>query len=357
VRHLFISGSEKPRTLRDLLLTVFVVALTLGIGDPLINLLIRKASRQTPSIISGAQNVAGVEALWGLQESGIVPVVFTGSSQMQTDASPYVFDDAIRLLTGQATTSVNVSFTGAGPQISYQVIRNLFVPAGVKTVIYGIEMRALHKQSGNFIEGFRSAPLGYALFLPAGFEQSAAIWLTRHSTLVRYRSRLRLLLGGGQADEQIAPSDDRGYLPLPGTPPRNGGIVLGQFVPFETSDAVRNAIRDLARCCREFGIRCIVANLPLHELAYALIPPKDERQYRDELRRLLAEGNLPLWDFDTAACRAYLGDASYYDLNHLNSAGAPKFTRLLAGVYVQQVFGQPLAPDSAAACAQVIAPS
>jgi hypothetical protein len=357
LRRLFISSSEPSRTLPSLLRTGLLVAVVIVIGDLLANLLLQRIGRQVPSILPGAQNVVGVEGLWQMQGAGIAPVVFTGSSQMQTDVSPHVFDDEVRRLTGRSTITINISFTGAGPQISYQVVKNLFAPAGVKTVIYGIEMRALHKRSGDLVGSFRAAPLGNALFLAPGIEQSTAMWLVQHSTLVRYGAQLRTLMVSGQPEEAAIASDDRGYLPLTGTPPRQGGIILGQFVPFETSDEVRRAFINLARFCQEAGMRCIVANLPLHELAYQLISPSDELLYRSELLNLLAAGKLPLWDFDTAACRSQLGDGAFFDLNHLNSSGAARFTRVLAALYVQQVLGQALPPDNGANCARVIQPS
>jgi hypothetical protein len=128
-------------------------------------------------------------------------------------------------------------------------------------------------------------------------------------------------------------------------------------VPFETSSEVRKSFADLGKFCQQAGIRCFVINLPLHEMAYQLIPSYDEVAYRNTLRDLLTAAKLPLWDFDTAICRAHLDDNSFYDLNHLNSVGAARFTRLVAALYVEQVFGLALAPDNAAKCAQVIVPS
>jgi hypothetical protein len=357
VRRLFISDSEKPRNLPKLFLTVLLVGVVIGVCDQLGNVLLQRISRQMPSIMRGAQNVVGVEALWQMQDAGISPIVFTGSSQMQTAVVPSVFDDEMHKLTNQAMNSVNVSFTGAGPEISYQVIKNLFAPAGVKTVIYGIEMRALHKQSGNFVGGFRAAPLGYGLFLPPGIQQSIAIWLARHSALVRYRSLLQTWLVSGQVEQSPFSEQDRGYLPLSQPTSGERGLVLSQFVPFETSREARDGFAALAEFCHEAGLRCIVANMPMHERAYRFIPMPDDQQYRDLLLSLVTAAKLPLWDFNTSACRSYLGDDAYFDLNHLNSTGAPRFTRMLATVYAQQNAGIALPPDSAAYCVRIIRPS
>lgn len=355
---LFISGSKSPGTLRPLLLTLGISTLLLFLLDQSAAPIMIRLFGPPANLFGEDHNLPGVETLWQIQDTGLHPIVFTGSSEMQLGISPHLFDNQMQALTGVSTLSVNVSFVGASPIITRDVMKSLILPAKPPVVIYGIEMRALHETARQWITLLANAPMGFALSLQPGIEQETIFWLGRHSAFFRYRDNVRNWLNGGATGNAVLVSDDRGFIEVQGQGNfvAATGIFRGQVTPFQTDDDMRRAFDEIGSLCRQSEIKCIVVNMPLHRLAYNYFTPADESAYRKLLLSMTMDNKLPLWDFDTAICRSYLGDESFYDLNHLNGVGATKLTQAMANLYARQVAGKTLLQESAEVCAEVILP-
>jgi len=288
-----------------------------------------------------------------MNAANIKPVVFTGSSEMHMGISPHVFNDQLKATTGQTVDSVNVSVWGSVANIQHDLIPNLIVPNHPQIVIYGVEMWALLPAAQNGIEAndFWNKPLGYAVASPSSLERNILYWLMQNSNIVRYRDNVREWLTTKREINQIGYSetavDDLGYFYQDGILDRNPKVITDEFVPFSVTDQTRQLMTDIGTTCKRDGVQCILLNLPLHEMAYQYIKPEDEAAYQ----RVLKAAGLPIWDFDTEQCRSFLGDASFYNPNHLNAAGAELFSKWVADVYAQVFFNQPAKGD--ATCAKL----
>ena len=346
---LFISSSDATRTLRKVAFTLLAVAVLLVVLDQSVGVLIRRISNEPPFILR-QQNVSGVQALWRIEDQGVAPIIFTGSSQGHMAFSPHVFNDQVTVLTGQTVQSVNVSVWGSVLTIQRDLIRNLMLPAHPKAIFYGIEMRAAlpEAQKGDAVKDFRNKPLGYALTASTA-ERDLLLWLLRHSNLFLYRDNLRDWLTGTRAINDVgydmSSVDDLGYFRDPTVSIRDPASITTNFIPFTMDAPTRQILVDIKTSCDQVQTVCILLNLPLHEQSYQYISAAEEALYQD----LLHGVGLPIWDFNTPACRTALGDASYYNLNHLNAAGAEKLSTWIAAVYVRTQIGQPAADASTCA--------
>jgi hypothetical protein len=353
MRHLFIQDSESPRTLKKLVIVVVGILITLAISDWLLGRILPLFTIEPPFIMR-FENVPGVEALWRYSEAGIKPVIFTGSSQVYTGISPHIFDDRVKTISGHEVQSVNASVLASVITIERDLIRNLFIPNHPQVIIYGIEMRAVKTEwlSEDFfsLSDFKNKAVGYAVTRESIFERDLLLWLLQHSNWARYRDNMREWLTGSREINQGANGyisggvDDRGYAPFPNTPSQNTDN-KGQFVPFSVADSTRQMMIDLGTTCKQSGVQCILLNMPLHQISYQFITDEEETQYR----QLIQEAKLPIWDFNTPACRTELGDASFFNMNHLNSAGAVVFSEMLAGVYAQVFFNIPVSGNASCA--------
>ncbi len=354
MRRSFIFSSETPRTVRKLLTLVVSVAVILLIIDWLIGRMIPYITSEPPFILRFV-NVPGVEALWDFSEAGIQPIVFTGSSQTYTGISPHVFDERLKVISQQDVNSVNVSVLGSVVTVERDFIRNLIIPNHPKIILYGIEMRALKSESQDedyyLVSDFRNKALGYAVSQRSAIGRDVLIWLLKHSNLMRYRdnfhewfSGIRPINGG---EDLLTKVDDLGFGPFSSKVGKSEANIKNQFVPFTVDQATRQKLIDIRTNCQESGVQCILLNTPLHRLAYSYITPDEEALYQS----VLLEAKLPIWDFNTEACRVLLGDASFFNLNHLNANGAEKFSQMIADVYGEIFFKVPISGD--ATCAVV----
>jgi len=119
---------------------------------------------------------------------------------------------------------------------------------------------------------------------------------------------------------------------------------------------VIEALQDTLAACQHSATRCILVNMPLHPGAYQVIPVQDEAAYRGLLAGVAGITGITIWDINTPACRAYLGEDSFFDLGHLNVLGAERFTTILAQLYSRRIAQRAswyLWVDSAADCAQI----
>ncbi len=352
MRHLFIQDSESPRTISKLLVLILGVFICLIVIDRAFGRILPRLTIEPPFILR-LQNVQGVERLWSMNAANIKPVVFTGSSEMHMGISPHVFNDQLQAKTGQVVNSVNVSIWGSVAIIQHDLIPNLLVPNHPQIVIYGVEMRALLPAAQNGIEAndFWNKPLGYAVASPSSLERNILYWLMQNSNLFRYRDNLREWLTTKREINQIGYSetavDDLGYFYEPGFLDRDPDVITKEFVPFTESEQTQQLMTDIGATCKQNGVQCILLNLPLHEMAYQYIKPEDAAAYQSVLKK----AGLPIWDFDTEKCRSALGDNSFFNLNHLNAAGAEIFSKWVADVYAQVFFKQPVQGD--ATCAEL----
>jgi hypothetical protein len=350
MRRLFIQDSESPHTFPKLLVVLLGIVVSLIILDWLFGLILPGLTIEPPFILR-LQNVQGVERLWAMNKANIQPIVFTGSSQMHMGVSPHIFDEQIKMVTGKAVDSVNVSIWGSVSAIQHDLIANLILPNHPQVIIYGIEMRALLPAAQNGMKAidFWNKPLGYAVASQSNLERNVLLWLMQNSNLFRYRDNLREWLTTKREINHVGYSptavDDMGYFYQEGFLDRNPEILLTDFIPFTASEQTNQLMSDIGTTCKQNGVQCILLNLPLHEMAYQYIKPEDISAYQSVLKA----AGLPIWDFDTAKCRTILGDASFYNPNHLNAAGAETFSKWLADVYAQVFFSVPVRGDAACA--------
>ena len=354
MRHLFMLSSEATRTLQKLFILLISVATILLITDWLVGRLIPYITTEPPFILRFA-NVPGVEALWAFSEAEVKPIIFTGSSQTYTGISPHVFNERLKSITHQDINSVNVSVVGSVVTVERDVIRNLIIPNHPQIIFYGIEMRALKTESQDedyyLVSDFRNKVLGNAVSQPTPIRRDILVWLLKHSNLIQYRDNFRDWLSGirliNKGEELLTSVDDLGFAPFPNKIGQSEANIISQFIPFTVDEATRQKLIDIGINCQQSGVQCILLNTPLHELAYQYITPSEEALYQNAL----AEAKLPIWDFNTGACRKLFGNASFFNLNHLNIRGAEKFSQMIADVYANVFFNTPLSGD--AGCAKL----
>ncbi len=346
MHRLFMQDSESPRTIDKLLMLIVGIILTLIVVDFALGIILPRLTIEPPFILR-LQNVQGVERLWAFEEAGIKPIVFTGSSQLHMGLSPHDFNAEVEATTGQSVNSVNLSLFGSVAAIQRNLIQNLIIPNHPQLIFYGIEMRALlPKSQAAWMVDFTNRSLGYALSSSSSIEREGMVWLLRHSNLFRYRDNLHEWLTGKRAVDQLgyAPDtvDDLGHFRDPTIYERDPISIKGPFVPFSTDDATNQIMMGIGSTCKQSGVQCILLNMPLHEMAYQYITDADEAMYNTVLK----EAALPIWDFNTKDCRDALGDASFYNLNHLNAAGAVKFSQMVADVYASVFYDVPVEGDA-----------
>ncbi len=352
MHRLFIQDSESPRTIPKLLILLLGIFACLIIVDRAFGLILPRLTIEPPFILR-LQNVQGVEQLWTMSAANIKPIVFTGSSEMHVGVSPHIFNEQIKAATGETVDSVNVSIWGSVANIQHDLIPNLIIPNHPQVIIYGVEMRALLPAAQNGIEAndFWNKPLGHAVSSQSSLERNILYWLMQNSNLIRYRDNLREWLTTSRKINAIGYSrtavDDLGYFYQEGIIDRNPDIITTEFLPFTVTDQTQQLMTDIGTTCKQTGVQCVLLNLPLHEMAYQYIKPEDIALYH----KVLEAAGLPIWDFDTQACRTALGDASFYNPNHLNAAGAEIFSKWVANVYAQVFFNLPLKGD--ATCAEL----
>lgn len=97
-----------------------------------------------------------------------------------------------------------------------------------------------------------------------------------------------------------------------------------------TEDA-EEYLRKIIRYCKERGIHLTLFISPIYESQ--LLSTEDYDVYLDSVRTIAAEYSLPLYDFNLVRDGILeLETEDFYDIGHLNSRGAEKFTRLLLRV-------------------------
>ncbi|MCA0457454.1 MAG: hypothetical protein LCI00_26035 [Chloroflexi bacterium] len=350
MRRLFMQDFESPRNLRHLALLVALVVVTFVAGDWLLGRLLPLITIEPPFILR-FQNVQGVEKLWDFAAEGIEPIVFTGSSQIYSGLSPHIFNDRIKAISGTTVNSVDITVWGGVITIQHDLIRNFILTHHPQRIIYGIEMQALLPSllNGHTVEDFRNKAFGYAISRESSFERSLLLWLLEHSNWVRYRDNFREWLTGTRRINQLEypPNsvDDLGFYNEPKIADRDPITIQVGFAPFTATDAVRQLVADIGVTCRNSGVQCVLLNMPIHPLAYDYIASETEKDYQTTLR----VAGLDIWDFNTPDCQALLGDSSFYNLNHLNTQGAERFSRMVADVYASVFYGVPITSDATCA--------
>lgn len=357
-KSLQVTKSEVVGKLRSLVLTLILSVVFFAVLDQVTAPVLKNIFKVPVNIIGGTLNTPGVESLWQMEDRGLHPVVFTGSSQMQMALSPHLFDNQILPLTGSPILSVNVSFSDANSIMIRDVMKSIILPAAPTIVIYGIEMRALNISTRASAAQLADTPVGYAVHLEPGPEQAVLLWLWRHSAFFRYRDNIKNWLSGTDSFETSIVTDDRGYTtPLDSQDPQIGiDLIRQQFTNFRSDKEIWGAFDEVARLCHDMGIVCIIVNMPIQNAAYRYISKGDEFIYRAILGILIEDGKLPLWDFNTPACRSFLGNEAFFNLNHMNETGAKKFTRAMAALYAEQVLAKTITPGNGEECAEVILP-
>jgi hypothetical protein len=135
MRHLSIFASDSQPSIKRMGLTLLIAILILLVSDSFAGTIIPRLTDQAPIILSGYSS-EGVAALLNLSQTVKPIVAFTGSSEMQTAASPIVFNNQIKAISNDSVYSVNVSVLGAVTTVNHDILRNLLIPHGIKTVFY-----------------------------------------------------------------------------------------------------------------------------------------------------------------------------------------------------------------------------
>jgi hypothetical protein len=341
------SGSKWQPTFRALALTLCITLILVICADTLFGFVVRNFPAASPNILSG-QDAKGLVKFWQLSDAGTTPLVFTGSSLMKAAVVPTQFDENVKSLSGESIASVNIGILAGNVEISRDIVQGILLPKGVHTIVYGIEMRALHTNSDidkAWQLAFAQSPVGDALSQPAPWRRTILLWLLQHSAFVQYRNSILGWLQGNFSQFDNTPIDDWGHAELHGLNKRDFDTIKEQTGAFQIDDSAREALHSLLTSCQQ--VRCILINMPLNPESYKFISIQDEMLYRDFLYAAASEAKVPIWDLTTEACRVYLGDKEFNDVNHLNTDGAAKFTSVVAELYVQQVLGKstPISTD------------
>jgi hypothetical protein len=355
VRPLFTSASNTPYTIIRTLKTLMCVVLLIVFVDVISGPIAAFISNAPPHIDGTAQFVAGFLAFFRLKNADVKPIVFTGSSQMQVATSPTLFDQEIHTMTNQTVDSVNVSEVGANTTVTRSIIENLLIPNDIKTIIYGIELRALNKPSALYEDRYKTAEIGRILTLPQGMEQTLSLWLLEHSNLMRYRNNLQDWIRGDTFSVDFQ-GDDHGYLALNAHHPFQDLTNSDQFIPFNRVDALQTDLEAIAQLCHDKAIRCIVVNMPLREDLYKAIPQDSKTVYHDILTSIMSKWAIPLWDFNNDACQSVFTATNFADINHLNPEGSHMFTKAMATLYARHVLNIGQTTDDLGACAEISTP-
>jgi hypothetical protein len=342
---LFTGASKRLAHVLTLAITaVIVIGLDVGFGA-----VVHQILPEPPAILHTLQGGNGIIHFWNLTDSNVIPIVVTGSSMMEQAFSPNAFSQDMQQLTGKPLLAANVSVPTATVPFSYRFIRDVIGPTGVRTIIYGTEMRAFAPDNGFLLD----SPLGNAITRLDGPLQSLDMWLLHHSALFQYHVNIRQILAG---ERELSPfkferPEDPGWVirtdfydghDLSGLP------LLSTIVDYDL--AVEN-LNNLANFCKAQHLNCIVANMPVMAIVTKNVRAREALRYRDALKHLVQSG-VEVWDFNTPECLYHFG-SGFSELNHLNQAGAYKFTEMTAELYAHRSLGVSLPPDALATCINV----
>jgi hypothetical protein len=340
-------------TFAKLTITLVVTMVGLACCDLLFGLCVHLFLPEAPQILYVKRGVPGILDFWNMTDSGIQPITVTGSSMMEQAFSARAFEHDFKALTQQQINAANVSVPGATIAFSYEMIRDVIVPGGAPTVIYGVEMLAFRPIE----DPLNNSQMGQVLGKETGLTQAIHLWLLHHSTLVQYRENiLQLLTGMRQIDtEKFNAEDDKGWVPVHNV--FNGKITdsMSTIIRLLSSigdyDLSLRTLDNLADFCKHQKITCIVVNMPLHPMMNQRIRGSDTIRYKTALQRLVDSG-IEVWDVNTTECLNSMLNG-FVDLNHLNVIGAQKFTQIMAELYAYRVMGISLTSSATASCARL----
>ena len=162
---------SKPLTVRRLLLTLVYAVVALVVVDQVIGVVAFFVVPEPPILVNDFISTWGLDQFWHLTDSGVKPIVFTGSSTVYYGVSPHVFDNRVQQLTGTQPVSMIAGATGEIASWARDLIKNIFIPRGTTAIIYATEMRAYAERGSD--ASWQQSALGYAMQYPAGTWQAA----------------------------------------------------------------------------------------------------------------------------------------------------------------------------------------
>lgn len=330
--------------MRKVLTTLSLTTLLLVCADSIFRVLAQNFIAEPPTFFLNFMPSAGLMKFWELTGQGIQPVTFTGSSMIEYALSPNHFRKETAQLFGKPVEAANVGIAAATVRFNYLLIRDVIAPTGTRTVIYGVELRAFSPDDPHLNE----TPMGYALTQIDEPFRSADLWLLQHSAIFQYRDNVRQLLQGQREilKENWGPVDDPGWVTYSGAP---DDIRSLSFLTAMTDEQLATlTMNKLAVFCKHQALTCIIVNMPVQTVVNTHTSTSQMLRYKSILKQLIDNG-LEVWDFNTVECLGVF-DGGFVDLNHLNEAGALKFTRIAAEMYYHFTTGVALPKGSLATC-------
>jgi hypothetical protein len=353
------SSSRVSSPLRKLFVTATLIGLAIVLLDQVIEYIFDNVLHSAPSFINEAtfahHSNIGIDQFWKLLDAGITPIVFSGSSTLLTALSPHTFDEQVAVRSNSAVTSVNISLVGSRPLLSSVLSKNVIFPEHPSIFFYGIELRALNDDTDDSIR--LASPLGYSLAQESALSRTLLLLLLRRSGFIRYRNFIQGWLATGQLPGYSPTTDDPGFISLTGMLKGREYEYATQRWPFPKASSLQHeALKQMAIECRQQQVPCIFIGMPMSAESYKHILPQDSENYREELKLIVKDTQIPIWNFDTPECRDLFDSTLFMDTVHLNNNGASVFSSMMATLYVERIEQHPTDNNAGTSCVEVLTP-
>jgi len=321
--------------LRRVPVSIFVVIAVLAGSELAVRAVSSKLEQPLVWVNREAQNkVAAMDAL--RRSAGGASVAFVGSSMTQAAVEPSLMTRLI----GSKRPAFNAALDGIDMRALEFWTLNVVVPRlKPRAVVIGLSSRELSdvgKNQRTFAKTFFASPAVKRLDGRAGRLERLEAWTEKHSYVFRYRTVLRR-----PADARAIPGPtDVGPLGI------TRALPAFQSRPFDASVIFRDRIskrvlnnyavgkRSLAsldrivRALDRRGITAVIVEMPITSEAISLHPhgATDYAAFERAMARFIAThkvGFIPMRS-------SFVGTSEFVDPFHLNTAGAKRFTELLA---------------------------
>jgi hypothetical protein len=321
---------------RTLLLSVAILVGLVAAGELLLRWGPLQARLPYPSI--GSSNLSLDVKLHLLnkmrEREGAPECLFLGSSLVNAGIDPEAFTDAYRAATGKTIRCFNFGINAMTPYPAAKILTILVRRYRPKLVIWGVSSIDFNTRKKN-----RELQLGNNPWVRWQLGRGDfSGWLTDHSYLYRYYLRLRFWIDFPEIYRKQhlteAKTTSLGYFkerseslarqPVPLPWKKHFSAVMGDF---KKDPRVSAVLKDAFR--RNPGTKIVLAEMPLHrEAQHAL---KGGKKTHDKIIRILeafaARNQMAFIPF---SMKQPFDDALWANYNHLNHAGALRFSRWLA---------------------------
>jgi hypothetical protein len=208
-------------------------------------------------------------------------------------------------------------------------------------VVVGVTMRELNDLSPSAstrLDAFVTDPAYRKAIGTANPLDDIDHWARKHSELARQRTNLRrprtlfdLARRAKSVDAKMSSSgelDDRRDASLDTEHPLHRRAERNQLAAFAVGGQEASALSGLINSTREMGANVLLVNLPVTDIFIDAAPKgrEDYTDYAATLSKIAAESGAHYWDAMTEPWQPEL----FADVNHLNGAGAQRFTSAIA---------------------------